>query len=141
MKTIVLMADSKTDAGKQAPASSPAKSTSLDAPPPPPLLWSPLRGTLGAPTEVMVLLGVILALGLVLFGWAFFFRRRSRHSAFGSRSSGVLYEGESRPHGRRRRRSRGSGDLPRNPTLKERGGLPPPREDPSQGSGAAPAAS
>ncbi|HAM70027.1 MAG TPA: hypothetical protein DCM86_00095 [Verrucomicrobiales bacterium] len=133
MKTIVLMADAKEEGAKPsaplAPQAEP-KTGTLETPPPAPLLWSPFRGTLGGPTETLILLIVILFLGVTLFGWAFFFRRRSRHSALGGRSSGVLYEGgEQRGSGRRRRRSRHPEELPRNPTLKERGGLPPARED------------
>lgn len=133
MKTIVLMADTSADSSRPSTPSAPAQHTkpgSIEAPPPPALLWSPFRGTLGAPTEIFALLIVVFSLAAILFGWALFFRRRSSRSALGGRNSGVLYEGSDRPSGGRRRRHSGHPEtLRRNPTLKERGGLPPPREE------------
>ncbi len=137
MKTIVLYADSSTGADA-APTPAPAAPSqpatgAIHAPPPAPSLLSPFRSHLGGPTEILILLVVVGILAAILFGWALIFRKPA-HNRLGRRS-GVLYDGESRSSsgGKRRRRSRHPENRPRNPTLKERGGLPPMRqEDPPQ---------
>lgn len=142
MKTIVLMAaatsGSDSDPGPAvAPGPAPSQPVggSIHEPPPPPLLLSPFRSHLGGPTEILILLIVVGILATLLFGWALLFRKPA-HNRLGRRS-GVLYEGESRSNGKRRRRSRRSDERPRNPTLKERGGLPPLRDEGPSGSSAA----
>ena len=148
MKTIVLFADSSsgssgsdTAPSTPAPAPTPAQPAggSIHGPPPAPSLLSPFRSHLGGPTEILILLVVVAVLAAVLFGWALIFRKPS-HSHLGRRS-GVLHEGESRSSsggGKRRRRSRHPENRPRNPTLKERGGLPPMREEDPPGNNPSP---
>jgi len=99
------------------------------------------RATDGALThstyESMFLFGVLLALTLALFIWAYFLRRkRRRHHARSSRSSSgsqshtdkvvTVFQGGRRRRKRYRRRRE---HRPRNPTLAETGGLPPIRSE------------
>jgi len=100
-------------------------------------------------TDTLIILGFIILLVLALFAWAFFIRRRpteqlgakalvrpSRRSRRRSsraheekRSEVVAEDSDRKQRVRRRRRRRAHEDLPRNPTLGETGGLPPPRPD------------
>ncbi|MBI3869360.1 MAG: hypothetical protein HY299_12635 [Verrucomicrobia bacterium] len=133
MNTTLFMAQ----AGGPSPAKpdAPGKIVPVQPAPPAPLLWSPFRSELGARTDIVVIAVVVVVLGMALFGWALFFRRPSGRSLAGR--GGILHEGG---HGtsRRRRRSRHPSNAPRNPTLKERGGLPPERpSDEPGGSGPA----
>jgi hypothetical protein len=83
-------------------------------------------------TDLTVILGVFLGLSALLFFWAFFLRKRPKHS----RGALVAEKSEkTSPHaagnpGKRKRRKRRP-DHPdnwgRNPTLGETGGLPPAR--------------
>ena len=77
--------------------------------------------------EALIVVGVLIILALVLFLWAKFVRKSHRRHV-----SGMLYKKESRTgsgFGPRRRRRRHRGHRPRNPTLAETGGLPPPRPE------------
>jgi len=97
-------------------------------------------------TDTLVILGFIVVLVVALFAWAFFIRRRpteqhgahalvrpSRRARRRSRRNREVAPAETgtdrRLRVRRRRRRRSREDLPRNPTLGETGGLPPPRPD------------
>ena len=85
-------------------------------------------------TDVTVILIVVLALAAILFFWAFFLRKRPKHT----RGSLVVERAEKHSQdaygssGRRKRRKRRA-DHPanwgRNPTLSETGGLPPARPE------------
>ncbi|HXG47250.1 MAG TPA: hypothetical protein VNO52_06475, partial [Methylomirabilota bacterium] len=79
--------------------------------------------------SLMVLLGVVFLLAVMLFAFVYLLRRRIR----GTDSEFVYRAGSSgRPPSsgrRRRRRRRADAPLPRNPTLAETGGLPPPRDE------------
>lgn len=140
MKTVYFLAETTAlEEPKQAPATT-APAPSLPSTPahsgppgmqgqPPPLIWSPFRSHLGAPTEILILLIVVLGLAIALFGWALIFRKPSK-SFLAGRGGGVLYEGNNKASsGKRRRRSQHPENRPRNPTLKERGGLPPIRDE------------
>jgi hypothetical protein len=86
--------------------------------------------------DTLLILGAALALGLMLFLWVYLTRKqRPSHNSHGSL---ILVKRdkhrsrESSPSTRRRRRRRRPDHpdgLPRNPTLQETGGLPPPRPD------------
>ncbi len=82
--------------------------------------------------DVPVLIGIALALLVILLLWARFFRRRSRRHADLRVASHVLVEtgmAESSEHKHRHHRRRHRREhRPRNPTLAETGGLPPPRQ-------------
>ena len=81
--------------------------------------------------EVLLVVGVIVALASILFLWAYLTRRNPRRKA----EKGVLYRSDERSEGKvkvRKKRSRHPDNLPRNPTLAEAGGLPPPREEPAE---------
>lgn len=92
--------------------------------------------------DILVVLAVGLALGLLLLLWARYHvrRKKRRHHhhherSVVSRPAPVLAEEEDqdpRRDGRRRRRRRHRRDhRPRNPTLAETGGLPPPKAEPT----------
>ncbi len=86
--------------------------------------------------DTMVIVGAALGVALLLFLWAYFIRRgRNRRSRTLHRSgvrpgdqehSSGFFTGRRR---RRRRRRSNPDERPRNPTLGETGGLPPPRPD------------
>lgn len=84
--------------------------------------------------DVMFVLAVVFGLMIVLLIWAKYFRKTSRHHT-GPRVSHRVIEGEisggeggSRHHHHHHRHRRHRRDhRPRNPTLAETGGLPPPR--------------
>jgi hypothetical protein len=85
--------------------------------------------------DIMLVGGIVLALALVLFLWAYWTRRDPRRNA--AAGARVLYRSEKRAEGKvkvRRKRSRHPENLPRNPTLAEAGGLPPIRgkEEPAE---------
>lgn len=84
--------------------------------------------------ETGLILGAILLLAAIIFFWAFFFRKRPKHS-----HGSLILERAKKPSkdsvgssGERKRRKRRP-DHPdnwgRNPTLHEAGGLPPVREE------------
>lgn len=91
--------------------------------------------------EVMAVLGIILALALVLFIWAFFIRKRKpvdphlRAIEPGptlpepAESSGGAHRHRHHRRHRHRHRKRDGSHSQRNPTLQETGGLPPYRPD------------
>ncbi len=97
-----------------------------------------LRGIDPATLERSMIFGAILLVVLGVFAWAMFWRkpRRRSHSDRHHRHAG----GNSRPavapdpadekSGWRRKRRRRREHRPRNPTLAETGGLPPPRVGP-----------
>jgi hypothetical protein len=98
-------------------------------------------------TDTSLILAAGLALAAVFFFWAFFLRKRPETH----RGSMVLERAKRESperygsSGRRRRRKRRPDhpeNLPRNPTLAEIGGLPPPRpEEPEPPTGDGPAQS
>jgi hypothetical protein len=85
--------------------------------------------------DLMLLAGIGLIIGLVLFLWAYLTRReRRRHISRISPAIGGaerhVRASEPDERGRvRKRRRRHPDNLPRNPTLGETGGLPPIRPD------------
>jgi len=79
--------------------------------------------------EVWILFGTISVLVVAFVIWAVFFRKPPRtHSPYLTERPTRAVAGRS---GRRRRRRREH--RPRNPTLAETGGLPPPRRGPPPG--------
>jgi hypothetical protein len=95
--------------------------------------------------DIMVIIATGLALGLMLLLWArYYVRQRKRHSHRHEHRAdplpGVSLDGpegdeERDHHGRRRRKRRLRRDhRPRNPTLAETGGLPPPKTEPTSNS-------
>ena len=74
-----------------------------------------------------------LAIGLVLFLWAYFKFRKKPGVEFGPGKSEHEIPARIDPvrssSGRRRKRHRRRDHRPRNPTLNQTGGLPPPRGD------------
>jgi hypothetical protein len=95
---------------------------------------SPIGRTPGMLGDVMLVMGAIFCLLMVLLFWAKHLRRRSRHH-FSSRVSSRVIEGEGAggeggsPHHHHRHRRHRRDHRPRNPTLAETGGLPPPRPE------------
>ena len=89
----------------------------------------------GLGMDLMLILGIVLALAAILFFWAFFVRKRPR------RARGALVlrteRDESQGSGGRRRRRKRRPEHPdnwgRNPTLGETGGLPPSRPEEPNG--------
>jgi len=85
--------------------------------------------------DLLLILGVAVALGLVLFLWVYLTHKGRRHSSHAL--SKPIYRAEKQPtdaaSGKkmrmRRKRRRHPDNLPRNPTLGETGGLPPVRPD------------
>jgi hypothetical protein len=85
--------------------------------------------------EILLIVGVAIALGLVLFLWVFLTHKRRRlHSS--DHLSKAIYRAEkmtpeesAKRMKMRKRRRRHPDNLPRNPTLGETGGLPPLRPD------------
>ena len=84
--------------------------------------------------DLVLLFCLVAAIGLVFFVWAYFaYRQNRQHLARSPRMSGERdetprREPPGRGRGRKRRRER-PGELRRNPTLGETGGLPPIRPD------------
>jgi hypothetical protein len=82
--------------------------------------------------EILLIIGIAFVLSAALFIWAAFWRKRRRAS---SRHHGNAHPGgeslpaEHKRHRRRRRKSSHPDKRPRNPTLAETGGLPPPRPE------------
>ena len=101
--------------------------------PDPAALRESLKATQGnGHPEVMIIIGCAVAVGLILFIWAFFIRKRPK-AARGSvvverRRKGSSGDDASR-QGKRKRRPDHPERWGRNPTLGETGGLPPPRPD------------
>jgi len=83
--------------------------------------------------EALLIIGVSLIVGLVLFLWAYFKFRKKPGIEFGPGKSEheipARPQRESSSPGRRRKRHRRREPRPRNPTLHETGGMPPPRAD------------
>jgi hypothetical protein len=85
----------------------------------------------GLGMDLMVILGILLSLGAILFFWAFFIRKRPRHA----RGALVMRTERDESHGsggrrrRRKRRPEHPDNWGRNPTLGETGGLPPSRPE------------
>ena len=87
--------------------------------------------------DALLVMGVLVVLALILFGWVYFTRRDPRRNA--EAGDRVLYRADQRDierSGRRmKRRKKRAGHpetLPRNPTLAEAGGLPPIRQEPPE---------
>lgn len=103
---------------------------------PPPLDFQPSRLGGLASKELWLVVGACAVLGLMLFLWAYLTRRdRFDRSNDGSsviyRSRRDVERAGRRSHRRRRRHH--EEEYPRNPTLRETGGLPPPRPDDAPG--------
>jgi hypothetical protein len=91
--------------------------------------------------DIMVIIATGLALGLVLLLWArYYVRQNRRRHDHHERRADPRPAAPNRPEadeepqlrGRRRRKRRHRRDhLPRNPTLAETGGLPPPKIEPT----------
>lgn len=85
--------------------------------------------------DALLAIGVSLAVGIALFLLAYFKFRKKPGIEFGPGKSEHEIprrpepDSESRSSGRRRKRHRRREHRPRNPTLSETGGLPPPRAD------------
>ena len=103
-----------------------------------PLTPSSLPETGSAPPAMadkstMIVLAAAILIAAVAFFWAFFLRKRPKHSrgTIGAdRRSGSSHGfGSSGRRRRRKRRDSHPENLPRNPTLSETGGLPPPRPE------------
>jgi hypothetical protein len=90
------------------------------------------------PRDILIALSVGLAVGFALFLWAYLRSRkqpdlmdrsnvvRERSSASSNSSNSSATAGERR---KRRRKRRRRDHRPRNPSLQQTGGLPPPRSD------------
>jgi|ERR1043166_1593082 hypothetical protein len=82
--------------------------------------------------DSLILVGLAVVLGLLLLAWATFIRKRRRPGSSPSRRHTLpgIFENAARRHSRRkkRRRNRVREHRPRNPTLADTGGLPPPRD-------------
>lgn len=87
----------------------------LSGPPTTKSLW-------GEMAPVLLVLGIILALGLVLFLVVYWWKRKDD-------GGGVVDTVAPHSHHRGKRRKRLRAHRPRNPTLAQTGGLPPLRED------------
>jgi hypothetical protein len=83
--------------------------------------------------EALLVIGISLAVGLVLFLLAYFKFRKKPGIEFGPGKSEheIPFKRSSEPSssGRRRKRYQRREHRPRNPTLDKTGGLPPPRPD------------
>ncbi len=83
--------------------------------------------------EALLVIGVSLIVGLVLFLWAYLKFRKKPGIEFGPGQSGHKIprptEPESRPPRHHRKRQRRRDHRPRNPTLDKTGGLPPLRAE------------
>ena len=83
--------------------------------------------------DALLVIGVSLIVGLVLFLWAYFKFRKKPGIEFGPGQSEHEIPRKPEPEestpGRRRKRLRRRDHRPRNPTLHDTGGLPPPRAD------------
>jgi hypothetical protein len=88
--------------------------------------------------ETMLVVGLATVLGLGLFAWAFFFRKRRPSDPHRRVIEAGATAGDGTPasdpspnhrHRRRHHRHRRSSHTHRNPTLQETGGLPAPRPD------------
>ena len=87
-----------------------------------------------ADRSVMIVLAAVVVIASVGFFWAFFLRKRPKGArgtlVVDRRSSGPSQAyGSSGRRRRRKRRDKHPENLPRNPTLSETGGLPPPRPE------------
>lgn len=125
MKIEVFLAQA-SPAAPSSPKQDVPRPGSLQQPPPAPQLWTPFRNQFGQGSEVMIVLIVVLSFAVILFGGALLFRRPSGRTLAGRRGVASPEGSGSR---KRRRRSRSGTEERRAPTLKERGGLPPIREE------------
>jgi hypothetical protein len=86
----------------------------------------------GPSMDLMIILGIGLCLSAILFFWAFFIRKRPRHTR-GALVAQAGRHNEAHGSGGKRRRRKRRPEHPdnwgRNPTLGETGGLPPSRPD------------
>jgi hypothetical protein len=87
-----------------------------------------------ADKNTMIVLAAVVVIAAVAFFWAFFMRKRPKNARgtimVDRRSSGSGHAfGSSGRRRRRKRRDDHPENLPRNPTLSETGGLPPPRPE------------
>ena len=91
--------------------------------------------------DILLILGVALVLGLVLFLWAYFTHKDGRHGSSQRLSKPITRAKKMTPEEMaaaskrvkiRKKRREHPDNLPRNPTLGETGGLPPirPEEEP-----------
>ena len=86
--------------------------------------------------EILLIVGVAVVLGLLLFLWAYLTHKRRSHRHSSDQLSRPIYRADKmtpeqsakRMKLKKRRRSHPD-NLPRNPTLGETGGLPPIRPD------------
>jgi hypothetical protein len=85
--------------------------------------------------DVLLVAGIILILGLLMFVWVYMTRKKNRPQ-YTESGAKVIYKMDKNElehsHRRRRHRHRKANhpdNLPRNPTLAEAGGLPPIRPD------------
>jgi FtsZ-interacting cell division protein ZipA len=85
--------------------------------------------------EILIVVGVAVILGLLLFLWAYFTYKDRRHRS-GNHLSRPIYRADKKAVDAdpkkvklRKKRRRHPDHLPRNPTLGETGGLPPMRSD------------
>lgn len=95
---------------------------------------APIRTSVGkdiaSPREQLIILGVALALGILIFLWVYLFRKRKAADNPRSPSARVILDEKPESHsGRKRRkwREKRRDHRARNPTLAETGGLPPTR--------------
>ena len=84
--------------------------------------------------DILIVVGVALVLSALLFFWAAVWRKRRRahksHHHHGDvQPGGDPSIGKHKRHRRRHRKASHPDKRPRNPTLAETGGLPPPRTD------------
>jgi len=79
---------------------------------------------------MLIIVGVFVVLILGLLVWAAFFRKsRQKRKRIDRRHHWEMASSERGKH-RHRHHRKPSGEIPRNPTLAESGGLPPPRPHP-----------
>jgi hypothetical protein len=80
--------------------------------------------------DMLIILSVALGTALLIVVWAVFFRKKKEEEYEYPESEEYNYEKSSGERRRRRKRKRRRRDhRPRNPTLEQTGGLPPPRPE------------
>jgi hypothetical protein len=84
--------------------------------------------------QILLVLGVVLAIGFVIFIWAAFFRKpHRRHHSYDLEGGGLPAPHKRRSKlarmlGKKRHKRRRRSEKPTNPTLAQIGGLPPHRD-------------